>query len=68
MERTEKALMCGLDPDMLANGSPEEVEQQVHDARRQTGSKRLILAPACVIHPETPDTNLQAVVRAARDV
>lgn len=67
LERTNKTLMAGLDRNLLATGTPEEVAEQVRDARRQTGSKRLILAPACVIPPETPDENLQAVIQAARE-
>ncbi len=66
-ERTDKALMAGLDRDLLATGSPEEVAEQVRDVQQQTGGRRLILAPACVIHPETPDANLQAVVQAVDD-
>jgi uroporphyrinogen decarboxylase len=66
MGQTRKALMAGLDRDLLATGSPEEVAEQVRDAQQQTGGRRLILAPACVVHPETPDANMQAVVQAAR--
>ncbi len=64
--QTRKALMAGLDGNLLASGSPEEIAEQVHDARRQTGCQRLILAPACVVPPEAPERNLQAVVEAAR--
>jgi uroporphyrinogen decarboxylase len=64
--RTQKALMAGLDRNLLAAGSPEEIAQQVRDARQQTGDRGLILAPACVILPETPEANLKAVVEAAR--
>ncbi len=66
--RTSKALMAGLERDLLANGSPEEVTEQVRDARRQTGGQRLILSSTCVLHPATPDANLQAAVRAAHEM
>ena len=66
-EQTSKALMAGLGRDLLANGSPEEVAEQVHDARRQTGGQRLILSSNCVLRAETPDVTLQAVVRAAHE-
>ncbi len=64
--QTQKALVAGLDRNLLANGSPEAIAQQVRDAQRQTGGRRLILAPACVIPPDAPEENLQAVVEAAR--
>jgi uroporphyrinogen decarboxylase len=63
---TRKTLMAGLDRDLLETGSPEEIVEQVRDAHRQTGGTRLILAPACVIPPRTPEENLQAVVETAR--
>jgi uroporphyrinogen decarboxylase len=66
--RTRKTLMAGLDQNLLATGSPQEVAGQVRDARQQTGDQRLILAPACVIPPEAPDANLQAVIQAAHGV
>jgi uroporphyrinogen decarboxylase len=62
--RTKKGLMAGLDRNLLATGAPQEVVEQVHDAQRQTDGRGLILAPACVILPETPEANLQAVVEA----
>ena len=65
--QTDRALMAGLDRDLLVNGSPEEVAEQVRDAQQQTKGKRLILAPACVLHPETPEANLQAVVQAVKN-
>jgi uroporphyrinogen decarboxylase len=66
-EQTSRALMAGLERDLLANGSPEEVTEQVRDARQQTGGQRLILSSNCVLHPATPDANLQAAVRAAHE-
>jgi uroporphyrinogen decarboxylase len=65
-ERTRKALVAGLDRDLLESGSPEEIAEQVRDAQQQTGGVGLILAPACVIPPEAPEENLRAVVEAAR--
>jgi len=66
MTQTKKGLMAGLDPNLLATGSPEEIADQARDAQRQTGGRGLLLAPACVIPPEAPDENLQAVVQTAR--
>ena len=67
MTQTRKALMAGLDRNLLATGTPEAVADQVRDAARQTGGRGLILAPACVILPETPEENLWAVVDTARE-
>jgi uroporphyrinogen decarboxylase len=63
--QTNKTLMAGLDRNLLATGSPEDIIEQVRDAQRQTGSRSLILAPACVVPPEAPDENLQAVIETA---
>ena len=65
--RTRKALMAGLDRNLLSTGSPEDIAEQVREAQRQTGGIGLILAPACVISPDTPEENLQAVVEAVRN-
>ncbi len=67
-EQTSKALMAGIERNLLADGSPEEVAEQVRDAQQQTGGQRLILSPNCVLHPTTPDANLQAAVRAAHEM
>jgi uroporphyrinogen decarboxylase len=67
LTRTRKGLMAGLDRNLLATGSPDEVAEQVRDAQRQTGGIGLILAPACVIPPETPEENLQAIVETIRN-
>ena len=64
--QTHKAIVAGLDRDLLANGSAEEVATQVRDAQQQTGGRRLILAPACVVPTETPEANVRAAVEAAR--
>ncbi len=57
---TSRALMAGLDRRLLRSGPPEEIAAQVRDAVEQTGGRRLILAPSCVISPETPEAHLGA--------
>jgi uroporphyrinogen decarboxylase len=64
--QTSKTLMAGIDRNLLADGSPEQIAEQVRQVRRQTGDRRLILAPSCVIPPEAPEENLQAAADAAR--
>jgi uroporphyrinogen decarboxylase len=68
LQLTDKTLMTGLSRRILEHGSPEEVKAQTQEAIAQTGGKRLILAPACVIPPMTPVENLQAVVKVNRSL
>jgi uroporphyrinogen-III decarboxylase len=56
--------MAGLDRITLGEGTVEDVTREALAAIAQTGSRRLILAPSCVIPPGAPEENLQA----ARDV
>lgn len=65
---TDKTLFTGLDLDNLENGGPDEVIGQAKEAMAQTGGKRLILAPACVIPTKTPLENLQALKEMDRTV
>jgi uroporphyrinogen decarboxylase len=65
---TNKTLFTGLDLDNLENGEPAEVVAQAREAIEQTGGKRLILAPSCVIPTKTPSENLQALVEVNRSV
>ena len=50
----------------LQRGSEDEVERQVHEALEQTGGRRLMLAPGCVLPITAPEANVRAVLRAAR--
>ncbi len=60
-QRTDLAFITGLDRDLLRDGPADAIVAQVRDAITQTDGHGLILAPACVIPPETPSTHLQAV-------
>jgi uroporphyrinogen decarboxylase len=59
--RTARAFITGLDRDLLRTGPPQAIAAQARDAVRQTGGRGLILAPACVIPPDTPEVHLRAV-------
>lgn len=59
--QTDLAFITGLNPDLLRGGPPEAIAAQARDAIAQTEGRGLILAPACVIPPETPEGHLQAV-------
>lgn len=60
-------LAGGLDEgETLVDASTEAVEAQVREALAQTGGRRLVIAPGCVLRIDTPDDNIKAVLRAAR--
>ena len=65
---TDKTLIAGLDRATLEQGNRQEVISQVKEALEQTGGQRLIISPSCVISPNTPVENLQAVVEVDRSV
>ena len=58
-------LAGGLDEGgTLAEGQADCVERQVHDALAQAAG-RLLVAPGCVLCVDTPEDNIEAVLRAA---
>jgi len=69
-EATKKfsgVLIGGLnESETLLKGSPKDVEEEVIHSIEATGGRHLILAPGCVIPLNTPETNLDAAVRASR--
>ncbi len=62
------AICAGVDNlTTLANGSPDDCEREVADARRQAGQRPIMIAPGCTFDAEqVPRANLEAVCRAAR--
>ncbi len=66
LAQTDKAVMGGVDQATIAGASPDEVAAEVREALRQTGARRLLLAPGCSISPLTPDANLHAAADAVR--
>lgn len=65
---TDKTLMAGLSRTLLEQGQPAEITAQMREAIAQTGGRRLILAPSCVIPLATPEANLQAILETNRSV
>jgi len=63
---TDKALVGGLDRELLHSGSTEAIADQARQAIRETHGRHLILAPSCVLLPGTPTANLQAVLEAVQ--
>jgi len=52
----------------LHGGSPEEIHQAVQDAASKLGPSGFILAPVDALFPDTPWTNIEAMIRAWREV
>jgi uroporphyrinogen decarboxylase len=50
------------DQTTIAEGTAEEVAAQARDAIEQTGGRRLLVGPGCVIPTNTPDANVRAVI------
>lgn len=68
LDLTDKTLMAGLDRITLEQGRPEDVVAQATEAIVQTGGRRLILAPSCVVPTVAPAENLQALVEVDRSI
>jgi uroporphyrinogen decarboxylase len=62
------AICAGLDNlTTLSAGSPEDCEREVADARRQAGSRPIMIAAGCTYDPAcVPPANLAAVCSAVR--
>ncbi|HET7874071.1 MAG TPA: uroporphyrinogen decarboxylase family protein [Methylomirabilota bacterium] len=50
----------------LRTGTPAAAEAEAEDAIAQTGGVGVIVAPGCVLPLDTPDVNLEAVVKAVK--
>jgi uroporphyrinogen decarboxylase len=66
-ERTTKAVMGGVsEKTTLPDGTPEQVDDEVRRAIKETGGRRVLIAPGCSIPPRTPAANLEAAMAADR--
>lgn len=66
--QTERCLVGGIrQSGLIRSGSPEDIRNEVRDAIRQTGGRRHIVAPGCVIPRDTPAENFHAAIEAARN-
>ena len=52
----------------LPQGPIEAIKREVRDAIAQTGGRRLMIAPGCVIPIATPEAHYRAVVDAVNEV
>ncbi|MGE5334707.1 MAG: uroporphyrinogen decarboxylase family protein [Nitrososphaerota archaeon] len=68
-ERTTKAVMGGVsEKTTLPNGTPEQVDEEVRQAIKETDGRRVLVAPGCSIPPATLAANLEAAAAADRDM
>lgn len=67
LQRTDRVLMAGLSRgQMFIEGSANDVAAQVHDALQQTGGRRVIVAPGCVLPITASPELLDAILTSAR--
>ncbi|HEX4207127.1 MAG TPA: uroporphyrinogen decarboxylase family protein [Ktedonobacteraceae bacterium] len=62
--RSGKAVIGGVSGKTLLEGSAQQVQDEVGQAREQTSDLHLLLAPGCSISPRTPIKNLEAIRRS----
>jgi len=67
-DRIRPALCGGVDNlSTLPHGTAEDVRREVADALAQAGDRPILIAPGCTYDPAlVPETNLRAIVEAAR--
>ena len=68
-KQSRKTVLGGIDHnDIFRTGSPDEAEDQVLNAIREAGLKKLIVAPGCVITQDTPTENIEKVVETVKGI
>ena len=65
-QRFGGVLVGGIERLEIAEGPVDKVREQACDAIAQTGGRRLVVAPSCVIPTNTPDANIRAVIEEVR--
>jgi len=67
LTRFPKLLVGGIEENRtLAGGPAEAIRAEVRDAIAQTGGRRLMVGPGCVLLVATPEAHIRAAVDAAR--
>jgi len=63
----EQTILCGnIEPVLIQNTTPEEVERLSHELVAKYGNERFILSAGCEITVGTPDEYLMAMRKASR--
>ena len=63
---TGKCLMAGLERMDITEGHKNEIERQIYETLRQTGGRRIIVSPGCVIRYPL-DREMLSFVRKAKE-
>ena len=67
LKRSPKLLVGGLEENRTLTAGPvDSIRAEVRDAIEQTGGRRLMIGPGCVLLVATPDAHIRAAVDAAR--
>jgi uroporphyrinogen decarboxylase len=67
LKRFPKLLVGGLEENRtLTRGPIDSIQAEVRDAVAQTGGRRLMIGPGCVLLVATPEAHIRAAVDAAR--
>jgi uroporphyrinogen decarboxylase len=65
-ERFQGVLAGGIERLQIAGGPIDQLRAQVRDAIEQTGGRRHVVTPSCVIPTNTPDANIRAVIEEVK--
>ncbi len=67
--RLPQLLVGGLNENgALLKGPEQGIENEVRDALAQTGGRRLMIGPGCVVPIAVPDAHVRAALRAVREL
>jgi uroporphyrinogen decarboxylase len=69
LDHFDGLLVGGIDDRVtIAEGPIEQIRWQARDAIEQTGGRRLLVGPGCVIPTNTPDAHVRAVIETVQAV
>ena len=63
---TSKCLMGGINEAKIQERSLPEIRAEMHDAFKQAGKQKFIIAPGCTSAPQTPQPILRAIRETSR--
>ena len=64
--RSGRAVVGGIDERAIVRMTPDAAAAQARDAVAELNGRAVMVAPGCVIPIDTPEANVEAVVRAVR--
>jgi uroporphyrinogen decarboxylase len=65
-DRFKGVLVGGIERTEIAQGTAEQVRWQARDAVAQTGGRRIVVAPSCVIPTNTSEDHVRAVIEEVK--